>query len=81
MHIVEEMVRVDPMLSHQPGKRRAMLVEMGLLHPLGFDRIDAQQPLDIGAHPFVDQLEQAGRRRVEAIVEIEDPVGNMTEQG
>ena len=56
-----------------------MLVEMGLLHPLGLDRIDAQQPLDEGAHTLVDQVEQAGRCRVKAIIEIENPVGDMAE--
>ena len=74
-------MRIDPMLAHQPGQRRAMGVEMRLLHSLGLDRIAAQQPLDVGAHSLVDQLEQAGRCRIEAIVEIEDPVGDMAEQG
>ena len=81
MDVVEEMVRVDVMAPHQPGERRAMLVEMRLLDPPRLDRIAAEQALDIGAHALVDQLEQAGRCRIEAIVEIEDPVADMGEGG
>jgi hypothetical protein len=47
-----------------------MLVEMRFLDPLGLDRIDVEQPLDISTHALVDQLEQAGRRWVKAIVEV-----------
>ena len=50
---------------------------MGFLDPLRFGRIAMHQPLDIGAHALVDQREQAGRGRVQAIVEIEDPVAYM----
>ena len=51
----------------------------GELDALGLGRIAIEQPLDIGPHPLVDQREQAGRRRVQAIVEVEDPVADVGE--
>ena len=44
-----------------------------------FSWIAAEQALDIGAHALVDQREQAGRRGIEAIVEVEDPVADVGE--
>ena len=79
MDVVEEIVRIDAMLLHQPGERGAMLVEMRLLDPLRLDRVAVEQPLDIGAHALVDQLEQPGRGRIKAIVEVEDPVADVGE--
>ena len=79
MHILKEVVRVDRMLLHQPGKRRPVRVEMRFLDALGLVRVAAEQPGDIGAHALVDQREQAGRRRIQAIVEVEDPVADMGE--
>ena len=38
-----------------------------------------QKALDIGAHALVDEVEQPSRSRVQAIVEIEDPVTDMGE--
>src|SRR5436189_1650415 len=57
-----------------------MGMEMRLLHPLGLGGIAIEQLLDEGAHPLVDQVEQAGGGRVEAIIEIENPVGDLAEQ-
>ena len=56
-----------------------MLVEMRLLDALRLLGIAVEQALDVGAHALVDQLEQPGRRRIEAIVEIENPVANVGE--
>ena len=77
----EEVVRVDAMMLHQPGQRRAMVMEMRLLDAPRLGAVARQQALDIGAHALVDQVEQPGRRRVQAIVEIEDPVGDVGEGG
>ena len=38
-----------------------------------------EQALDIGGHALVDQLEQPAAGRVQAIVEIENPVADMGE--
>jgi hypothetical protein len=72
-------MRVDPMVLHQPGERRPMLMEMRLLDALCLDGIAVHQPLDIGPHALVDQREQPSGSRVQAIVEIEDPVADVGE--
>jgi hypothetical protein len=79
MDVLQEIVRVDVALLHQAGQRRPMLMEMSLLDAFRFGLVAIHQPLDIGAHALVDQREQAGRGRIEAIVEIEDPVADMCE--
>ena len=56
-----------------------MFVEMRLLDTLGFGWVAIEQPLDVRAHALVDKRKQAGRRRVEAIVEVENPVADVGE--
>jgi hypothetical protein len=77
--IVEELARIHLVMLHQAGERRSMLMEMGLLDALGFVRTASEQALDIGAHPLIDQRKQSRRRRVKAIVEIEDPISDVGE--
>jgi len=67
------------MFFHQAGQRCPVLVKMRLLDPFGFDRVAAQQSFDIASHPLIDEFEQACRRRIKAVIQVEDPVGNMTE--
>ena len=81
MDEIEEFVRVDADARHQPGEGGAMGVEIALLHPPRLGGIAAEQLLDIVAHADVDQLEQVGRGRIEAVVEIEDPAFDMGEVG
>ena len=81
MDVGEKVMRIDALMLHQPGQRRAMVVEMRLLDAPRLDPVARQQAFDVGAHALVDQVEQAGRRRVEAIVEIKDPVANVREGG
>ena len=40
MDVDQKILRVDAMVTHQPGHRRAMIVKILLLHPPRFDRID-----------------------------------------
>ena len=77
VHVFQEMVRVDVVILHQPGKRRPVRVEMILLDAMRFLGVAVEQPLDVGGHALVDQREQAARCRIQAIVEIEDPVADM----
>jgi hypothetical protein len=56
MDVVEKIVRVDAMFLHQAGESRSMLVEMRFLDAPGLDGIAVEQPLDIGAHALVDQV-------------------------
>ena len=54
VHVMEEIVRVDLMLLDEPGKRRAVGMEVVLLHPPRLFRADVEQALDIGGHALVD---------------------------
>ncbi len=60
MNIVEEVLRLDPVMLHQPGERSAVIAEIALLYPPRLDRVAAEQAPDIGPHPLVDQIEQPG---------------------
>jgi hypothetical protein len=75
--VLKEIVRIDLMLLDEPGERRSMGVEVMLLHPPRFLGADVEQALDISCHPLVDERKKPGRRRVQAIVEIEDPIAYM----
>jgi hypothetical protein len=78
---IEEFVRIDAVGSHQPRQGRAMLPEIALLNRPRLDRIDAEKPFDERRHPLVDQPEQVRRRRVERVVEIEDPGIDVGKRG
>jgi hypothetical protein len=54
VHILEEVVRVDLEILHEPGKRRPVRVEMILLHAMSFLRVAVEEALDVGRHPLVD---------------------------
>jgi hypothetical protein len=56
-----------------------MGVEMMFLDAARFNGIAAKQPLDVCSHPLIDQLEQPGRRRIKAIVEVEYPIADVRE--
>ena len=77
--VAHEMMRVDVMMLHQSGKRRPEPWKCIFWTRRASIASHAEQPLDIGGHALVDQLEQAGRCRVEAIVEVEDPVADVGE--
>jgi hypothetical protein len=54
-------------------------MEVHLLDPASFSGIHVEQALDIRRHSLIDQVEEAARGRVKAIVEVENPVPNMGE--
>jgi hypothetical protein len=81
VHVFEEMMRVDVVALHQPCQRRPVRVEMILLHAVRFCRVAFEQALDVRGHALVDQGEEAARMRIEAIVEVEDPVADVGEFG
>ena len=56
-----------------------MLMKVRLLDSPGLFRSAVEQTLDVRAHAFVNQREEARRRRIEAIIEVEDPVANVLE--
>ena len=77
MDEIEKVVRIDVMLRHQPGERGAMAKEIGLLDPPRLPPVSAEKPGDIVRHLGVDLREEIGARRVEGVVQIEDPGADM----
>jgi len=73
VHIGEIAMRVEPVMMHQPGKRRAEFEEVFFLNAVRFNPVDVEHLGDKAAHACVDLIEQMLARRIEAIVEIEDP--------
>ncbi len=65
------------LFGHQTRQRRAVIVEMHLLHAVRFRRIAAEQVADILPHARFDLGEQITRRRIQRVVEIENPVADM----
>ena len=80
VHEVEEFARVDAVVAHQPGERRAVREEMPSA-PAAPPPDRSEQALDILAHAQVDQREQVAGRRIEAVVEVEDPAFDMGQSG
>ena len=82
MDVGEIMMRIDMMLAHQPGERGAVRLEIAFLDAPRLDEVvDPESLRDIGRHPDVDQTEQVGRRRIERVVEVEDPGADVGERG
>src|SRR3546814_8050221 len=52
-------------------------MEIVLLEPPRLDRVATEKARDISADPLVDPREQVRRRRIERVVEIEDPGVDM----
>ncbi len=81
MDIVEKDGGIDLMLGHQPGQRGAVRMEIALLDAECLFAVHAQQVADEGGHALVDMREQIGARRIERIVQIEDPGVDMGKSG
>ena len=52
--VAHEMMRIDIVILHRSGERGAGTVKVHFLESAGLDRIDVEQPLDVGHHPLVD---------------------------
>ncbi len=77
VHVAHEMMRIDVVVLHQPGERGAAAVEVHLLDPPRLGCVHAKQPLDVRRHARVDQVEQLASGRIEAIIEVENPVADV----
>ena len=73
MHICQVGSGVDPMFPHQPGKRGAIGGPVMLAQTVGFGAVHAKGLHHPGGHPHLDLVEEAGRGRIERVVQIEDP--------
>ncbi len=67
-------VRIDRMVQHQAAQGCAVVAEIAFLDRPGLVIGNAQQIRDIAAHAQVDLVEQVAFRRVERVVEIENPI-------
>ena len=79
VHLLEEIVGVDAVPVHQPVQRRAVFEVEFLLQLARLLARQLQQLRHIGRHLHVDLREQVRMVRIERVVEIEDPVGDMGE--
>ena len=64
-------------MGHEPVQRRAVVAEISLLQLARRVGIEAEMLLDEMADAPVDLGEQVAARRVERVVKIEDPVGDL----
>ena len=71
--IFQERIGIEPVLVHQPAQCGAVIEE---ILPPALRRlltVEAEIIGDIGGHALGDMAEKAGIRRIERVVEIEDP--------
>ena len=61
------------------GQIRTGPMEVHFLDAPRLGRVHLKQPLDIGGHALVDQIEQSRVRLIEAVVEVENPVADVGE--
>ena len=77
----EEVMRIDAVMAHQAGQRRAVVEIVFLLQRPRLVVIEPKKLGDIGRHVLVDLGEEIDMMRIERVVEIEYPVGHMGEIG
>jgi hypothetical protein len=83
-HVVEdgvEVLRVDAVVQHHPLQRQAVLGQVGLLQPERLFPRQAGDPLHEVGHPAHDGLHEPGLRRVEGVVQVEQPGVDMAQVG
>ena len=81
MDIGEEFVRIDVVLGDQPRQGGAVIEEIAFLDAVRLGGIDTQPIRDEGGHPRIDPGEQIGARRIQRVVQIEDPGADGGERG
>ncbi|MCY1234969.1 hypothetical protein D9M72_475700 [compost metagenome] len=81
MRLLEKLVRVDAVVDHQTFERRAVVAVVVFLQLLRIGRVQRQKLRHIGRHVAVDLRKQVDVVRIERVVEVEDPVGDMGEVG
>jgi hypothetical protein len=79
MDKIQKIRRVGPMMVHQPGQRRAVIMEKAFLDFSCFDQITLKSLSDIFAHPDINQRKQIALDWIEHVIEIKNPVIDMGE--
>src|SRR5688500_10096448 len=77
MDEIEKFARIDAILCHQSGQRRPMFLKILLLDPPRLHRAATEQLPNKAAHAQIDEFEKVGRRRIETVVQVEDPAVDM----
>ncbi len=81
MHLVQEPLRIDPVVSHQPGQGGAVLVQILLLQGARLVPRQAGLALHVIGHAHLDQAHDLAFHRVEGVVEIEQPDVDVAQIG
>ena len=73
--------RVHVMFAHQPGQRRAVGLPVMLAQAVGLGPVHAERIHDVLRHAHFDLVEKPRARRIQRVVEVEDPLRDMREDG
>ena len=79
MHIREVGAGIDAMFTHQPRQRGAIGLPIVLAQVIGLGPIHLDRTHNPVNHARLDQIEKPRLGRVERLVQIEDPGGDMRE--
>ena len=79
MHMGKKILGRHIVQLHETRQRCSMLAEIVLLKAIGLVSIDAQEIADEPAHAHVHLREEIAGRRIERVVEIENPLADMLE--
>src|SRR4029077_20594594 len=71
--VIEIVARIDAVQGHHAPHRGAVVAPVGLLHPPCFLGVDLQPVGDVAADAHVDLGEEIAARRIERVVEVEQP--------
>ena len=73
VHVIEEMRGIDAVQGHHAAHRSAVLAPVLFLHAARLLGVDLEQVGDVAADAHVDLGEQVATRRIERVVEVEQP--------
>ncbi len=79
VHLGQERLGGDAMVGHQPRQRGAVLVQVLLLQRAGLEARQAGLARHELGHPAFHQGDELGPRRIEGVVEVEDPDVDVAE--
>jgi DNA-binding GntR family transcriptional regulator len=79
VNLVQVGARIDVMLAHQARKRRAVGLPVIGAQVIGARPVDLKRLHDPVGHLDLDLVEKPHLRRVERVVEVEDPGGDVCE--
>jgi hypothetical protein len=73
VHVVEVVLGVDTVQGHHPAHRGTVVVPVLLLHAARFLGVDLEEVGDVAPDSHVDLGEEVAARRIERVVEVEQP--------